>query len=978
MAETDATKRAELAKAWGAGLELVQALKDEVDRLKNADGAGALLAGERALELSTLLQDPGARPLGLWAYALGLTVQGRFSEALPHFNEARRLYGVLARPVDGARAVMRQVQALAMTGDLGGALRLAEEIRDTFTAAGQGREAAQIEISIGGIYTRLGQTADAEEALLRALAGLSAAGDRQGVAQAHINLGNTYRQQDRFAEAREQFSFALGLLESLGLTEAAAGTTVDLAQLYRREGRLGEALTHISRARRLYEALGNSSDAVLAQLEEARVHLDLNLLSEAEGLTEPLVGAFAGRAMRFEHAEALSVLGLARARSGNPAAFADLKGAEQSWEGLPNRVQAALAQLHLASLYLQPQYAQTGTAQTGTEAGGPETALRYAEGAVATLRAEGARSDLALGLVTLAQTQLSLGDAEVAQTLLLEAEQLVTELALPYLSIQCYRLLGLTALGRGDAAAAEKHFIRAVDTSENVRASLRADEFKAAYSGDKLAVYGELAELLLAQKRPAEAFGYAERAKSRALLDLLARGVEARAPATDPEAAHLARALAAARAALEQHYLGAEAGMGQSAQSAVLGAERRVAVLTRELEHLAHTVPAPGQTPSAAVVCAGLPEGTTLLEYFASGDSLIAFVLTRSGVRAQTLGSLAQIKEVQSRLSFFLTRVAQGRRYLEVYGATGLQARIDKQLSALYDLLIRPLNISPDKSPDTSGDAPENTENTENTAPGLELVVVPHGSLQAVPFAALFDGTRYLLDYAQLSVAPSAAIYLHCRNTPQHRTEAGVGALLAFGVPTESIPGVQAEVRAIAQLARDAAKANPAVAETAARTIVGADATLASFFAGAPHAGVLHLATHGVYRPDNPVFSGLRLADGWLTARDLYTLELRAALVVLSACESALAGQSSGDEQFGLARGFLHAGAPALVASLWPVKDDHTTELIRAFYTRLYRGETVRAALRGAQLEVRALHPNPYYWAAFAVIGDPERTVTGP
>ena len=543
IAETDATKRAALLRSWGAGLELVQALKDEVDRLKNADGARALLAGERALEVSTFIRvEPDyteAQPLGLWAYALGLTVQGRFSEALPQFREARRLYVALSRPLDGARAVMRQVQALAMTGDLGGALGLAEELRDTFSEAGERREAAQIEISIGGIYTRLGQLPDAEVALLSALAGLSAVGDRQGVAQTHINLGSTYRQQDRFGEAREQFTLALGLLENLGLAEAAAGTTIDLAQLGRREGRLGEALRLTGRARKLYEGLGNSPDAVLAQLEEARVHLDLNLPSEAEALAEPLVTTFSERAMQFERAEALSVLGLARARSENPAALADLGEAERSWRDLPNPVQAALAQLNLAAFYLHLPAATAAEHRS-------ETALRYVQEAVKTLRDEGAPSDLALGLVIQVEAQFSLGRTADAQTSLDEAERLAAKLNLPHLSITCRRLLGLAALGRSEVGAAERHFAEAIRTLEDVRASLPVDEFKAAYVGDKLAVYGKLVTLLVAQGRTAEAFGYAERAKSRALLGLLARSVEAKPAETDPEVARLTEALGAA------------------------------------------------------------------------------------------------------------------------------------------------------------------------------------------------------------------------------------------------------------------------------------------------------------------------------------------------------------------------------------------------------------------------------------------------
>lgn len=945
LAEGDVARRAEMVAGFGAGLELVQALKDEVDRLKNADGGLALLAGERALEVSAWVDDPAARPLGLWACALGLTVQGRFLEALPHFQEARQLYEALGRPVDGVRAVMRQVQALAMTGNSAGALELAVEIRDTFKAAKLVREAAQIEISIGGIYTRLGRPAEAEAALMRALTGLSTVGDRQGVAQTHINLGNTYRQQDRFEEAREQLELALGLFEGLELTEAVAGTTVDLAQLYRHEGRLGEALRLISRARVLYEQLGHSADAVLAQLEEARVHLDLNLLGEAETLAAELVEAFTERDMRFERAEALVVLGLARSRAGNPEALADLQEARQSWRDLSNPAQAALSQLYLASLYLHTAEAHATTAVGGEL---PEETLsalnrarQLAESAVAELRSAGARSDLALGLVTLVQAQLGSGDLAAARPNLLEAEQLATGLELPPLVIECKRLLGRLALEQGDLQSAETYFADAAARLEDVRASLQIDEFKSAYVDDKLAVYGELVTLLLAQNRAAEAFAYAERAKARTLLDLLAKSTVAAPTALDPAATRLAQALQRARDALDRLYLAAEQSEGQSWHD-VLGAERRVTELTRELERLTSTAEtlAPVTIPSAAAVCAGLTDETVLLEYFSSGETLTAFVLTRGGVRAHTLGALSEVRAELGRLSFFMNRAAQGAAYLNVYGDSGLQTRIDKALGVLYDLLIRPLNL-------------------ERAA--RDLVIVPHGPLHTVPFAALCGGEHYLIDDYALSFAPSAAVYTHCVGVAQQPE----GTLLAMGVPTDAIPAVREEVATIAALAGRA------------ETAVGDAATLEAFFTHAPAANVVHLATHGVYRPDNPAFSGLRLHDGWLTARDLYTVKLRASLVVLSACESALSSQGSSDEQFGLARGFLHAGAPTLVASLWPVKDEQTYQLIRAFYARLYSGESVRAALRSAQLEVRAAHPNPYYWAAFSVIGDPNRTVVG-
>jgi CHAT domain-containing protein len=121
------------------------------------------------------------------------------------------------------------------------------------------------------------------------------------------------------------------------------------------------------------------------------------------------------------------------------------------------------------------------------------------------------------------------------------------------------------------------------------------------------------------------------------------------------------------------------------------------------------------------------------------------------------------------------------------------------------------------------------------------------------------------------------------------------------------------------------------------------------------------------------MFSGLRLANGWVNARDLHDIRLEADLVVLSACETGLSSFEDASEQFGLSRSFLFAGAPSLIGSLWPVKDEHTFRLMSALYERLLAGDTVASALRSAQITMRSEQANPYFWASFTVIGDPTR-----
>jgi CHAT domain-containing protein len=146
-------------------------------------------------------------------------------------------------------------------------------------------------------------------------------------------------------------------------------------------------------------------------------------------------------------------------------------------------------------------------------------------------------------------------------------------------------------------------------------------------------------------------------------------------------------------------------------------------------------------------------------------------------------------------------------------------------------------------------------------------------------------------------------------------------------------------------------------------------ATVEALHTQAPGRGVLHLACHGLFRADSPMFSSLKLHDGWLTAADVMGLNLEGALVTLSACESGRSDVYAGDELIGLTRGFLGAGAATLVASLWLVQDETTAWLMERWYEQLRNGVGRAAALRNAQLALKERFPHPYYWAPFVLIG---------
>jgi CHAT domain-containing protein len=244
--------------------------------------------------------------------------------------------------------------------------------------------------------------------------------------------------------------------------------------------------------------------------------------------------------------------------------------------------------------------------------------------------------------------------------------------------------------------------------------------------------------------------------------------------------------------------------------------------------------------------------------------------------------------------------------------------------------------------------------------------IVPHGQLHYLPFAALTDGKTYLGETYTLFNLPNASSlrFLHTK------TISGQPTLLALGNPTTSEP------LPVLNYANQEVKDIAAMFKTEA--LVGPQASKTTFAARAAQSTYIHLAAHGQYNPRNPLFSTIFLAsssqdDGRLEAHEIYSLDLtaRTDLVVLSACQTQMGAITGGDEVVGLTRAFLYAGSPTVIASLWNVDDAATSLLMEKFYEHLLRGNSKANALRQAQADVRQKYPNPYYWAAFVLTGDP-------
>jgi CHAT domain-containing protein len=322
-----------------------------------------------------------------------------------------------------------------------------------------------------------------------------------------------------------------------------------------------------------------------------------------------------------------------------------------------------------------------------------------------------------------------------------------------------------------------------------------------------------------------------------------------------------------------------------------------------------------------------------MVEYFAANSRLVAFVSDSRGLKGWVeLGAPESVRRnlelLQLNLDSAISLVAGGQ---SMPAALNRNARA--LLGQLYQLIWAPL--------------------LHMLGERQSVVVVPHDLLHLVPFEALHDGQRYLVERLELSLAPSRAVWAQCM--ARGELPLGGGDLVMGYSCDGALPFVDAEATQVAA----ALGTEPLLGPTASARRLAA--------AGAGR--VVHISLHGEFRQDNPYFSTLLLADGPLTAADVALLRVGSSLVVLSGCETGLSRVTRGDELMGMVSAFLEAGSASVLASRWRVDDRATAGLMTRFYEGLLAGSGKAAALREAQAALAAQESHPLYWAAFGLIG---------
>jgi CHAT domain-containing protein len=309
--------------------------------------------------------------------------------------------------------------------------------------------------------------------------------------------------------------------------------------------------------------------------------------------------------------------------------------------------------------------------------------------------------------------------------------------------------------------------------------------------------------------------------------------------------------------------------------------------------------------------------------------------VTKDSLEITPVTTVARVSEALRLLHFQFGKLRLNSTQTQSAGSTGqnnYQATVS-HLNELYTELVAPVR---------------------SKLTTTNLVIVPHGLLHYLPFHALHDGAAFLLDSYSISYSPSAAIHALC-----HATAGGAAAAgsLVLGVSDAQAPLIKDEVESIHR------------ALHGSELFLGEAVTHQLLADKAKSCQIVHIATHGVFRPDNPMFSGIRLGDGYLNLYELYQMNLGVELLTLSGCATGLNVVAAGDELLGLIRGALYAGAKSLLLTLWDVNDHSTAEFMKSFYGHLPEAASKAEALSAAAKEVRENHPHPYYWAPFMLVG---------
>jgi CHAT domain-containing protein/tetratricopeptide (TPR) repeat protein len=898
------------------------------------DTGQALHLADAALLIAHKLGRKESVALGLRTKANALYACGENRAAVDHHEQAFKIYESLSLPTGMALTLSGSIQPLILLGEYDRAFNAAGRAREIFTRLGDTRRIANLDNNVGNIFHRQDRFEEALAHYERAYKTLSEHQDWEWVAITLHNMAMCLISLNDFPRSLDCYQKSRDLCERYGMPLLRDQADYNIAYLYYFRGEYSRAIEMLFATRRACEVSGDAYHHALCYLDLSEIYLELNLSEEAREMAHEGFLRFEKLGMGYEAAKTLANEAMAYGQQGKTLQALELFAkAREVFAREKNLVWPWLLDLYQALLlFHEGRYFE---------------AKRFCSGAAAFFDQTVLAGKAALAHLLLARIAVQIGDPNATAAETDAAMAKIENVQTPVLAYQALFLKGQIAQGLGDRGAALTAYKEARKSLEALRSRLRSEELKISFLKNRLQVYEALVDLHLSdpqggESAAAEAFACIEAAKSRSMSEMIFQSGQS-LPLGGAGQSELVRRIRDLREELNWYYHRIELEQMRSEQSSpvrlqqlqekAVSHENELLRTLRELpanERENATLEAPADF-SLKRLQSVLPADTTLVEYYSTGDRLLAAVVSSDAIKIIPVSVVSRVLHFLHLLRFQLSKFRMGTAYAHRFEKPLLQAT-QGHLESLYADLLAPLH---------------------DHLTARRVVFVPHGALHFLPFHALRDGDEYFCDRHTISYAPSATVFA----LSQEKTSRNLPNSLVMGIPDERAPEILSEVQSVAGLLPHT------------ELFVGSQATADVLRQRGATSSLLHIATHGNYRQDNPMFSGIRLGDGYLNLYDLYQIRLPARLVTLSGCATGMNFVSAGDELLGLQRGLFCAGASSLLLSLWDVHDESTATLMRAFYQDYIKTGDMAQALQNAMRQLRGQNPHPYFWAPFILIG---------
>jgi CHAT domain-containing protein/tetratricopeptide (TPR) repeat protein len=897
---------------------LIAALKRRSDRLIKSETVLAERITRAALTVADQLPgDSVARALALWARG-NWAAYRQPEEAVRCYREALAVYEGSADSEAIARISSNLIFVYSTLGRFEEALTFAEQARQLLQHDNELTVQYRVIflMNYGLLLYELGRYQEALTVNAEASALAQQHGMHEEWAELQVNQAFTLAATGQLNECEPLLLTARTTLEQFPSKPSLTIARIDLnlGDYYSITGNLAEALRCFRRARNGFVAQDVTMDKASVLLYEADLLRRLGALRAARNAYRQAYQMFVNEKLEQYAAQAL-LAGAAVRRALNPA--------DPELSTILTQAYRIFSELNLPVWRNETVLEQARLALISGDYAQAESLLTREWDADAPLPLT-IRHLLLWGHLCLAQ-----GDNSTARTAFTTALERSRESAEIWLQRDALVALG-NALAVEHPEQAMDYLAEAAQIDDLMRADLSVAELTAEFQARRNDALPRLAQLELQTERICEALQTVWRWRGGALIDLIQRhGSQAQ---IDPKLENLQEQIAKLRWELERSKRDDQrAYKVETLRDQLHKLEEQVYHERRYLLNQRNRSPSSNvyhwQTVHARL------DADCLIEYVCFGDELYAFCVTRDGnCTVTSLGLASDISELLQRLE--LKNVSFLRLSREQQQQRGQVFTRDVQvlLKRLYQALIAPLLGLPSEG---------------------KLLIAPCPPFHLAPFAALWDGSNYLIERYTIEQIPTGSLLAIPAPTGPSGPALAIGAS-AGGV----LQAVEKEIKAIADILPDC------------QVYIDDPAALDALHQQTPPPRIVHLSAHTVFDDEPTIFAGLHLADRIFTIEECYRLNLTGTdLVTLNGCTTAY-GMESGGALIAFQSAFLIAGARRLLVSLWPINDELAAEFMTRFYRILAGEPEVTAALRQTQQELlrEPEWSHPAIWSAFGLI----------